>query len=469
MTAALHVCDLAILVYFVSLDAIYLTMAMIGWQAVEDYVRRRPMRDYERVKTSRLSPALSIVVPAHDEELGIVDSVRALLANRYPALHVIVVNDGSNDATLGALRDAFDLRPVRRTPSAALACAPVRGLYASPVESRLTVVDKENGGKADALNAGLRYVRTPLFGSIDADTMLDQDALARIVWEFEALPHTVAAGGIVRVANGSRVQAGRVVEVHTPRRWLPTLQVLEYLRAFLGGRIAWSRLGMLLIISGAFGIFRHEVVVEAGGYDTKTVGEDAELVLRLHRHQRDRGRPARIVFFPDPICWTEVPGDLGVLVRQRDRWQRGLLEMLYKHRAMLGRPRYGAVGTFALPYFTVFEAVGPLIEVGGYLIFAASVAVGAVSWGLALLFLVLAVGFGFVISFMTLLMEERAFRRYPDWASLRRLFVASVMENFGYRQLLALIRARSWFTRGRSRRTWGAMVHKGFEELPRTS
>jgi cellulose synthase/poly-beta-1,6-N-acetylglucosamine synthase-like glycosyltransferase len=466
MTTGLHAMNWLALAYFLAFDAIYLLMTVIGWMAVEDYVHRRPMRDYRRVRRSPLSPALTIIVPAYNEELTIVSSLRALLATSYPTLCITVVNDGSTDATMQTLHAAFDLRAVHRTPSASLDVKPVRGIYASPHEPRLTVIDKENGGKADALNAGLRFARTPLFCAIDADTMLDQDALSRIVWEFETHPDTVAAGGIVRVINGSRVEGGRVTKVSMPRSWLPSLQVLEYLRAFLGGRIAWSRLRMLLIISGAFGLFRREVVTEAGGYDTETVGEDAELILRLHRHQRDREKPCRIVFFPDPICWTEAPFSLRVLMRQRDRWQRGLLQMLWKHRRMAGRRRYGTVGAVALPYFAVFEAAGPLIEVAGYLAFAVALAIGAVSWGFTLIFLTLAVGFGIVMSLMTLLMEERAFRRYPSWSSLGRLLATSVLENAGYRQLLAVVRARSWWTQLRGQHGWGEMVRQGHDHRP---
>ncbi|WP_354699097.1 hypothetical protein DSM112329_04804 [Paraconexibacter sp. AEG42_29] len=469
MHTTLQVADVLLLVYFVVLDLVYGSMAVIGWTAVNGYVKRRPLRDYSRVARSSLSPAITILVPAHGEELTIAGSVRGLLLSHYPALEIVVVNDGSTDGTLAALQAEFHLHPIKRVPSAAVECAPIRGLYASASTPNLTVIDKENGGKADALNAGLRYCRTPLFCTIDADTILDANALSRIVWEFEVNPDTVAAGGIVRVLNGSTVCGGQVQDVVTSRNYLANLQILEYLRAFLGGRIAWSRLGMLLIISGAFGLFDRRAVVEAGGYDTGTVGEDAELVLRLHRHRREQGRDCHIVFFPDPICWTEAPTTLRVLRRQRDRWQRGLLEMLWKHRGMILRPRYGAVGTVAMPYFIVFEAFGPLIEVSGYVLFGVSVGVGAVSWSTALFFLMLAVAFGFALSYMTLLIEERAFQRYPSWRCLGRLILTSLLENLGYRQWLALVRTRAWWTQLRGGAGWGEMQRRGLtaETLPR--
>ena len=454
--------DGATLGYFLVLDIVYLGLAVVGWRAVNEYVRRRPIRDYEFVAHSELSPPISVLVPAHNEEPTIVESVRALCACRYPQLEIIVINDGSTDSTLRRLTQAFALVAVRRVPSCGLTTKPIRALYASQRLPNLTVIDKAGGGKADALNAGLRYAWTPLVCSIDADTLIDADALTRLVWEFERRPETVAAGGIVRVINGSRVRDGRVEEARLPRNLLANLQILEYLRAFLGGRIAWSRLGMLLIISGAFGLFRREVVVQAGGYDTTTVGEDAELVLRIHHQRRDDGLACRIIFFPDPICWTEVPTRLGVLRRQRDRWQRGLIEMLLRHRQMIGRPRYGAVGLAALPFFVIFEALGPLIEVFGYAVFAVSIALGAVSLQIVVLFLVIAIGFGFTLTFITLLMEERAFQRYASWNALGKLLLASLVENLGYRQWLALVRAGAWISVFRSRGNWGEMTRSGF-------
>jgi cellulose synthase/poly-beta-1,6-N-acetylglucosamine synthase-like glycosyltransferase len=224
---------------------------------------------------------------------------------------------------------------------------------------------------------------------------------------------------------------------------------------------------MLLIISGAFGLFRRETVVEAGGYDTTTVGEDAELIVRLHRHCRDRGGPYRITFVADPICWTEAPADAGTLRRQRDRWQRGLLETLWRHRGMLLRPRYGVIGLIGLPFFLVFEALGPLLELSGLVYCLLGMVAGWVSPAVSAAVFGLAFSYGLVLSFGALLIEGRAFARYPGWRDLARLMAAAVVENFGYRQWLALVRAGATVTILRSRHGWGEMTRAGFGEARR--
>jgi cellulose synthase/poly-beta-1,6-N-acetylglucosamine synthase-like glycosyltransferase len=450
--------------YVVVLDFVFLVLVTLGWRAVNEYVARRPFRDYRHVGESELSMPVSILVPAYNEGPVIVSSIHSLLSSQFSQLEIVVINDGSTDNTMESLIEAFDLVRVDRVPRANLPSEPISAVYVSSSDHRVVVLDKANGGKADSLNAGIRYARYPLFCAIDADTMLDPGALARLVWEFQASPDTVAVGGIVRVVNGSEVDGdGRLVQVRTPGKMLVNLQIVEYLRAFLGGRIGWSRLGMLLIISGAFGLFRRDVVVEAGGYDTTTVGEDAELVLRLHRHQRDRKRKCRITFFPDPICWTEAPADLKTFVGQRDRWQRGLIEMMARHKGMLGRKRYGGVGMVALPYFIFFELIGPVLEVFGWGACIAGVAVGAISWPFALAIVGFSISLGLMVSFAVLLMEERAFRRYPDWKDLRRLVVAAFVENLGYRQFNTLIRVRAWYTLFRSE-GWGEMTRVGLEQ-----
>jgi cellulose synthase/poly-beta-1,6-N-acetylglucosamine synthase-like glycosyltransferase len=448
--------------YFVVLQLLYTALAVAGWRAIEDYVRRRPVRDYDAVARSEMSMPVSILVPGYNEAPTIVVALSSLLRSQFIEFEVVVVNDGSSDGTLAALTEAFSLVKVDRVPRSNLATKPIHAVYTSPIEPRVVVIDKENGGKADALNAGINHATYPLFCAVDADTMLDAGALSRLVWEFQAAPETVAVGGIVRIVNGSTFENEQIVEVRTPRNLLANLQIVEYLRAFLGGRIGWSKSGMLLIVSGAFGLFRRNVVVDAGGYDPTTVGEDAELILRLHRHQRERDEPCRITFFPDPICWTECPEDLGTLVRQRDRWQRGLIEMIWRHKSMIGRRRYGRIGLLAMPYFIFFELLGPTIECLGYAMFVVAVALGLVSIPFALAFAAVALTYGLVLTFAVILMEERAFRRYPGWRDLTRLIVCSLAENFGYRQLLALVRMRSWYTLARSKQHWGEMTRKGF-------
>lgn len=448
--------------YVLVLQMIYTVLAIAGWRAIEDYVKRRPMRDYQEVAESELSMPVSILVPAYNEEPSIVASLRSLLTSQFVEFEIVVINDGSKDGTMEVLKQAFGLVKVDRVPRSNIPTQLVRGTYTSPFEPRVVVIDKVNGGKADALNAGINHANYPLYCAIDGDTMLDGGALSRLVWEFQAVPETVAVGGIVRIVNGSTFDDGRLAKVRTPRNLLANLQIIEYLRAFLGGRIGWSKSGMLMIISGAFGLFRRDVCVEAGGYDPTTVGEDAELVLRLHRHQRERGEPCRITFFPDPICWTECPEDLGTLVRQRDRWQRGLIEMFARHRKMLFRPRFGRIGSVAMPYFLVFEVLGPTIECIGYTLFVLAVAFGIIPIQFALAFLAIALIYGLVLSFMVILMEQRAFRRYPGWRDLMRMALCAVVENFGYRQLLAVVRMRAWYTLARGNRRWGEMTRKGF-------
>lgn len=464
--SALEVFNAFMLGYFFLLNAVYTLLVVLGWRGIKDYVKRRGMIDYKTIAGSELTTPISIIVPAYDEEPVIVESVRAMLRAQYPRLEVVVVNDGSRDGTLQALIDAYSLIAVERVPRAKLPTWPVRQVYVSAIEPDLLVIDKENGGKADSINAGLCFARYPLFCTVDSDTLIDDDALVRLVRPFQVHPETVACGGVVRIVNGSTLEGAHVAEVQTPRNPLVNIQIVEYLRAFLAGRVGWSRIGALLIISGAFGLFRRQTVIDAGGYDATTVGEDAELVVRLHRHCRERGEDYRVVFVADPVCWTEAPSSVRVLARQRNRWHRGLIETLWRHRRMIGRRRYGAIGMFAMPYFVVFEALGPLIELAGYVAFGVAIGFGWVSTTVALAFIGLAFLYGLLLSFGALLIEEHAFRRYRSWRCMLRLALAAVVENIGYRQLSTLVRARAFLTMTsrRKKREWGEMQRRGYAQ-----
>ena len=453
--------------YFVVLNAVYLVFTGIAWRGVAHHRHLHEFSGAEEAFASPLTPPVSILLPAFNEEAGIVESVRSLLAVRFPELEVIVVNDGSTDSTLRRLTEAFDLAPVRKAMRTTLSTAPIRGSYASRKHPELWVIDKENGGKADALNAGVNAARYPYFCAVDADAMLESDALLRVAKPILDDPDlVVATGGIIRIANGCHVEHGQVIDVALPRSRLATLQVVEYLRAFLVGRMGWSRMGSLLIISGAFGLFQRSLVAVAGGYSTTTVGEDVELVVRLHRYLCERGEEYRIEFVPDPVAWTEVPEDLGSLARQRRRWQRGLAEALWLHKRVALNPRYGVFGLFAVPSFFLLELVGPAIEVIGYPTVIAGAALGYLSVTFLLAFAVVAVLVGAVLSLAALALEEINFRRYQRGREAARLVAMALAENLGYRQLTTLWRVLGSIDAARRRRGWGEMRRRGLGYAP---
>jgi cellulose synthase/poly-beta-1,6-N-acetylglucosamine synthase-like glycosyltransferase len=409
------------------------------------------------------APPIAVLAPAYNEEITIVESVTSLLALHYPDFEVIVINDGSSDATLGAVISHFGLSRVERYHDTKVQHQPIRGLYASPRFPRLLVIDKENGGKSDALNAGINVARMPIFCSIDADSLLEPDALLRAVRPFIEDPQrTVAVGGTIRIANGSRIGSGRVSEVRLPRNLVALIQIMEYLRAFLMARLALSTMQALTVISGAFGLFQRQAAVAVGGYSHGTVGEDMELVIKLHRLMRDRKQAYRIDFIPEPVCWTEVPEDLAILGRQRARWQRGALETFFRHKAMLFNPRYGRVGFLGFGNILLVDVVGPLVEVLGYILIPALWALGILSIEYLLAFIAVTFTLGVFVSVATLILEEVELRRFPKARDLALLTLIAVAENFGYRQLANVWRLRGWWQFLRQEKGWGKMTRKGF-------
>jgi len=471
LTVVLTTVNVTVILYFVSLNVGYLVLSSVAFGSLQRYVMRIKTFDLEERLLSTGSPPITILAPSYNEAKTCVDSIRALLALKYPTYEIILINDGSTDDSLSRLTDAFSLSPAPRLPTADLPTAPIASVYRSDIYPNLWVIDKTNGGKADALNAGLNYCETPLVCAVDADSLLERDALARIVRPFLEDDRTVAAGGIVRIANGCQVEAGIVTKVGLPRTLLGRLQVVEYLRAFLAGRMAWGSLNATLIISGAFGLFRRSAVVGAGGYATAltsgaTVGEDMELVVRLRRYCSEQGIPGRVSFIPDPVAWTECPETIRVLSRQRDRWQRGLVESLWRHRAMLLRPRYGAVGLVAFPFFFFLEMLGPAIEMVGYVAFGVTVVTGLASPLFVVTFFGVAVILGLTLSVAAVALEEMTFRRYPRVQDLFWLLVLAIIENFGYRQASTLWRFRGVVAALRRKRAWGVMERSGFSRPP---
>jgi cellulose synthase/poly-beta-1,6-N-acetylglucosamine synthase-like glycosyltransferase len=463
--------DVGVLVYFVAINTSYLLLIALAAMEFARRLRRVPFAGYDEAHASPLTMPVSVVVPAFNERAGIIESVRGMLSLRYPQLEIVVVDDGSTDDTVELLTDAFELRSVpRRIP----ADVPTRGEVLDVLMSGivpLTVVRTTNSGRSDSLNTGVNAARYPLVCFVDADSILDPESLLTVSKPFADDPtRVVATGGVVRVVNDCPVAHGRVLDVRVARGWLPRIQTVEYLRAFLMGRTGWSRIGALAIISGAFGMFRRDVVVEVGGLDPTNLGEDFDLVTRIHRRMRDQRRPYRVVFVGEPVVWTEVPATLEVLRRQRKRWHRGLAQTLWRHRRMIGNPRYGRIGLVALPYYVLFELVAPVVELVGLVAMVVGLLVGAINVPFALLFALVALGYSFLLTLASLALEEFSFHRYRRWSDLGWLVLASLAENVGYRQLTAVWRLEGlWEQMRQQGYEWGAMTRIGFGAQATTS
>ena len=412
---------------------------------------------------SDLALPISVIAPAYNEELSIVQSVKSLLSLEYPEHEVIVVNDGSKDDTLGELLRAFDMYESARTQVAKLEKTRIRATYISRRFPNLLVIDKENGRKADATNAGIGFAQTPLVCVIDADSIIESDGLLRAVEPFMySDDRLIAVGGAIRIINGCTVRGGSLQKLGIAKEMVPRFQIVEYLRAFLMNRVANAHTGTLMLISGAFGVFRRSTLVEMGGYRHDTVGEDLELIVRMHRFMREQGHEYRMEFVPDIVCWTEAPARLRGLDNQRARWQQGALETLYRHRAMIGNPRYGRIGLVAMPQIVLEDILGPPAELLGYLVLPAAALLGLLDPMMAVAFFFVSVVFGCALSVGTLVLEEQQLRRTPSAKDLLRIGIAALVENFGYRQInlwYRLVGVRRYL---RKETGWASVPRVGF-------
>jgi cellulose synthase/poly-beta-1,6-N-acetylglucosamine synthase-like glycosyltransferase len=406
-------------------------------------------------------------VPAWNEERIIVETVRSALGVDYPHVSVIVVDDGSTDATLKRLAAAFKLAPAVPTYHPVLATSPVRSFYSNPRLPNLLVVHKKRGGKPDALNTGINLCRTPYFCCLDADCILERDSILRLMDPILSSPReTIVSGGIVRIINGSSGRNGQIVNLGLPRTSLERFQVVEYLRSFLTGRTGWALLGGTVIVSGALALFQHKAVMEVGGFSSDTVTEDMDLIVTLRRWAVDNHREIELSFISDPVCWTECPASLAMLGRQRRRWQLGLCQTLRKHRSMLFRRRYGMVGLFSLPFHLYVEALGTVVEFLGYLLVPLSFFGGLISSALLILFMLLGLAYGGFLSVGAVLLEEMTYRRYPKPRDLLVLLVYGMLENIGYRQLILFFRIEGTLKFLVGSHRWEKVMHRGESLTP---
>ncbi|KAA0548137.1 glycosyltransferase family 2 protein [Bacillus sp. BGMRC 2118] len=440
----------------------YTAMLLISFVHLRSQYQLDDSEPYDDLLNVSYTKPISILVPAFNESAGIYGSIRSLLSIEYPEFEVIVINDGSKDDTLEKMITRFSMVKVNRVVQKKLETKEIKGVYQSTIYNHLFLIDKVNGGKADSLNAGINMSSYPYFCSLDGDSVLERDAFLKVMKPIiDSDGDVIASGGSIRIANGCKIESGEIVKIGLSSKPLVVMQVIEYLRAFLMGRIGMSRHNLLLIVSGAFGVFSKKWVIDAGGYNHKTVGEDMELVVRLHRLIKERREKKKIVYVADPVCWTEAPESYKFLRRQRTRWHRGLFESLWAHKKLMFNPKYGSIGFISMPYFLFIEFLGPVIELIGFIIMVVSIFIGGIYFEFAILLFLMSILYGSVFSMMAVLLEEWSLRKFPKVMDIVRLVFFSLTETLWYRPLTVLWRCEGIWHIVIRKRGWGEMIRKG--------
>ena len=455
-----------LLIYSILLLSCYMFIGAYSIGEIRTYLRKNSFTDYRVLASSTQAPSISILAPAYNEGANIIENVRSLLSINYNNLEVIIINDGSKDDSLEKLISAYDLYKTDFFVNKRIPTKDVLGVYKSrkAVYKKLIIVDKQNGGKADALNVGVNISQNDYIVCIDVDCILEQDALLKLAKPFleDTRIRVIATGGVIRIANSCIVENGRLVKVNLPRQFLPRVQTLEYIRAFLLGRMAWSRLNGLLLISGAFGAFDRDIVIKCGGYNHNTVGEDMELVVRMRRYMEEQKVPYKVSFIPDPLCWTEAPASFKILGRQRNRWTRGTIETLQLHKVMFFNPKYGRLGMISYPYWFFFEFLAPIVEFLGLLSFVLFVLLGLIHWSFFIGLLLFIFSFGFLYSVFAILMEVLTYNQYKSNKDLLMLIITAFLEPFIFHPFVVWSAIKGNIDLLRKKNSWGEMTRQGF-------
>lgn len=451
-----------VLYYVLTINTFYVLLFIVATRALYIDRQKKKYWSYEDMASSSYTPPLSVIVPCYNEAETVVDNVKALLSLEYSEFELVIVNDGSKDATLHELTEAFRLIKIDMPYRRKINTQEIKGIYLSTLFDNIIIVDKVNGGKADALNAGINISKYPIVTSIDADSIIERDSLIKVIRPFVEDQEVVVSGGVVRPVNDCTVDKGFIEKVRLAKKSIVRYQTVEYLRAFLFGRLGLGSLNALLIVSGAFGVFKKSTVIEAGGYTEDTIGEDMELIVKIHRKMREEKKPYKIVFVPDPVCWTQVPEQLRILKSQRKRWHSGLMDSLLNHKKMLFNPKYGTVGLIAMPYYFFVEMLGAAVEILGYISFILSFWLGLINFEFFMLFIAVSVLYGVFLSSSAILLDEYNFSKYSDIKEYLLLMLYSIIENFGYRQLTAWWRFSAFVKYKRQNKTWGEMTRTKF-------
>ncbi|MCJ8011250.1 glycosyltransferase family 2 protein [Paenibacillus sp. KQZ6P-2] len=452
-------------------NILYFTIMALSYRNISTIYRRTKYSSYNTLSGSELVPPVSLLVPAYNEELTIIENVYCLMTLNYPTYEVIVINDGSGDKTLPVLIKEFKLEKIQNPEiRGTIDTETVRGIYHNPDYPQLFIIDKENGGKADSLNAGINFSHYPLISSIDADSLLEKDALIRMARMYMENPEEmVAIGGDVRIANGCLIENGAVKKISLPRKIWPMFQSIEYLKAFLGGRIGWSHINGLIIVSGAFGLFRKDYVIAVGGYRGGYPGEDMNIIIKLHRYMLSHKLPYKVAFCPEAVCWTQAPDTYNIIANQRKRWGRGNLKNMIENRGMLFNPKYKIMGLITMPYNVLFETLNPYFRITGLLALIGYTLLDMTHWRILLTFILLNFLSGYLLGVAAIILEEIAFRRYKKISDLWKMLLFSALKFVGYHQLGVLWRVQGHIQYLRKNNSWGTMTRQSWKEESETA
>lgn len=455
--------------YSVSYIIFYLLLAILSWVAIKRYYKSKYFLLKEILVKSNHVVGVSIVAPAFNEETTIVYNVKSLLFQEYPKFEVVIINDGSTDSTLEKLIKEFSLVKVDFFYQDKIPTQPVRGHYKStdPIYSKLLVVDKENGkSKADASNAGINSAKYSLFLCTDVDCILRKDTISMLAKPFiENTEKVIATGAAIRISNSCEFKDGMLYQSHFPDNFFARFQELEYIRSFLFGRMAWSKINGLLLVSGGLGMFDKQTAIEAGGYWHKSLGEDMELITRMRKLMHEKKEKFLIVYIPESLCWTEVPASMTIFLRQRVRWARGLIQTLFLHKKTIFNPKYGMTGLVILPYYLFFEFAVPILEILGLIVLTLDFLFFSINYNFLFIASAFVYLFYIAITLISVFLDQLIYKHYTGIKEVLILLVMVFIEPVVFHPINVYASIKGyWHFFRQKEQSWGVMVRQGFNK-----